>query len=233
MLGVVLVDRHELYRRGVAGVIDSHPTLWLVGQHSFWNDAIEDICSLECDLVIGDPDCGDDSAFLAMEKGHLRRAGLRLVVLSHCGVDEFALSYLKSGAAAFLTKDIGEQDLRVALDAVISGNIVVASNIASRVRLAIGQSAARSRDWQTDAGHVTSTRTALSRRELEVLAMIGTGACNKEVASALGISEHTVKVHVRSIMVKTNIHSRQALAEFVRESRIASVWQDCNPDPRI
>lgn len=233
MLGVVLVDRHQLYRQGVADVVLGHSSLRLVGQHSSWDEAVEDICLPECDLVIGDPDFASDGIGPAIEKCLSLHEGLRLVILSHCAVDECVLDCLKRGAAAFLTKDIGRSELLVALDAVIAGNVVIASQVAPGLRLAIGKYGTYATDSKMNKGPETSYQVALSRRELEVLAMVGAGACNKEVAVALGISEHTVKAHIRSIMGKTNIHDREALAAFDRGSRITSIWNGCSAGPYI
>ncbi|MBN1375752.1 MAG: response regulator transcription factor [Dehalococcoidia bacterium] len=128
--------------------------------------------------------------------------GLIIVILTQPQSSEVFLHILKAGARGYLSLDISPDDFISSLALIARGNIVVSSDLVSILR-------------QTLIGNLRLySGDNLSEREQEVLRLIVKGDTNREVASKLYISEHTVKVHLRSVLNKLGLRNRQQAAAY-------------------
>lgn len=186
---VLTVDDHPLLREGIAAVIGNQPDIVIAGEASNGIEAIERFRALRPDVVLMDlqmPEMGGIEAIVAI-RGEFPQA--RIVVLTAHRGDAHIVRALKAGAVGCLLKDSLRKELVDAIRAVARGQRRIAPNLA--VELAAHQA-----------------DEPLTERELDVLRSIASGNSNKIVADNLGISEETVKTHVRSILAKLSANDR-------------------------
>ncbi len=133
-----------------------------------------------------------------------RLPGVRVIVLTSFADDERLLPAVQAGAAGYLLKNAQPQELARAIRAAHAGEALLDPSVAARLLESIAQPAARAPD-------------PLTRREREVLELIGRGLSNKRIARELGIAEKTVKTHVGHVLAKLGVTDRtQAALHAVR-----------------
>jgi two-component system nitrate/nitrite response regulator NarP len=113
---------------------------------------------------------------------------------------------MDAGVSGYLSKNIDQAKLVASLHLIAKGEVVLSREVAAGLAEA-----------ENNAGH---PHEHLTERELQVLAMVGTGATNKEIAESLIITENTVKVHLRNILDKLNLRNRQQAAAYAAEQGI-------------
>jgi two-component system, NarL family, response regulator len=186
---ILTVDDHQLLREGIAAVIEAQPDMTLVGQASNGREAVESFRHLRPDVTLMDlrmPDMSGIEAIAAI-RGEFPNA--RIIVLTTYAGDAQAAAALKAGAVGYLLKNLVRKELIETIRLVHSGKRRVPIEIATQI-----------------AEHVADD--ALSDREIEVLRYVAAGKSNKLIAVELGISEGTVKTHMKSILPKLDASDR-------------------------
>jgi two-component system, NarL family, response regulator len=186
---VLTVDDHPLLREGIAAVLEGQTDLQLVGEATNGKEAIESFRACRPDVVLMDlqmPEMNGIDAIAAI-RGEFPDA--RIVVLTTYKGDMQAIRAFKAGASGYLLKSMLRKDLLDTIRSVHAGKKKIPPEIASEI-----------------AEHHTDD--ALTQREIEVLRQVAAGAANKIVAAQLGISEETVKAHMRSILAKLSANDR-------------------------
>ncbi|HEY6058882.1 MAG TPA: response regulator transcription factor [Candidatus Limnocylindrales bacterium] len=202
---VVLVDDHVLFRDGVASLIGA----WgheVVGLGSNGEEAVELAISLRPDLVLMDVRMPRMSGLEATRRIANEVPGTAIVMLTVSEDEDDLFEAIKAGARGYLLKNLEATALRSMVEAVARGEAAISPATAARIIAEIARpSPPRGPDALTD-------------REVEVLELVTRGLRNKEIASALGISENTAKFHLRNILEKLHAGSRTELAaRAVRE----------------
>jgi DNA-binding NarL/FixJ family response regulator len=134
-------------------------------------------------------------------------SGLAVVFLADHPQPAWISRILRSGAASILQRDSSVEQITAAVEAAGEELIVLSTDAAQRVLEPV-QSAENLRDDRDDSDGTEPVVEELTRRELEVLRMVAAGLGNREIASQLGISEHTIKFHISSILGKLGVSSR-------------------------
>lgn len=186
---ILAVDDHPMLREGLASVIEAQPDMVLVGEAATGREAIESFRALQPDVTLMDlqmPDINGVDAINAI-RGEFPNA--RIVVLTTYKGDVQALRALKAGAAGYLLKSMLRKELLETIRVVHSGRRRVPPEIAMEI-----------------AEHAADD--ALTEREIAVLKRVAMGSANKQIATALGISEETVKAHMKSILAKLAANDR-------------------------
>jgi two-component system NarL family response regulator len=188
-----MVDDHLVVRMGLRSMIDSQEDMVVVGEAANGRETIDLFRKLLPDIVLMDlrmPDLGGVDATIAI-CGEFPAA--RVIVLTTYDGDENIYRALQAGARAYLLKDIPREEFLAAIRAVHTGQYCIPPAVAARL-----------------ASRVPACE--LSSREVEVLHLIVEGLSNKEIASALSITESTVKNHVNSILGKLKVNDRTQAA---------------------
>lgn len=188
-LRILVVDDHPILREGLAALIATQPDLVVVGEAADGPQALESYQRLLPDVVIMDlrlPGLSGPETIAAMRGVD---PGARVLVLSSFDSEEDIHRALQAGALGYLLKDMRRADLLEAIRAVAAGSTAIPPEIAARV--------------QARLAHVP-----LSPREIDVLRLVVRGLTNREIGTVLDISEHTVKIHVRSVMTKLGANDR-------------------------
>ena len=199
---IMIVEDHFVVRVGLKAIINSQPDMETVAEAGNGRQAIDSFEQSKPDVTLMDlriPGVNGIDAITAILTKFPRA---RIIVLSTYGGDENIFRAFQAGARAYFLKDIKGQDLVNAIRAVHAGQRPLPPEIAARLLERV-------------------PRTALSSRENEILALIAKGKSNKEIASALTISEGTVRVHASNLFVKLGCSDRaQAVSEAFRRGII-------------
>ncbi len=205
---VVLADDEPLLRRTLAMVIDAEPGLAVVGEASDGADAIAVARATTPDVVVMDVRMprldGIEATRRICRLPEL--AGTRVLVLSMFELDEHVFEALRAGASGFLLKDSRPDDLLRAIRRTHRGESLFAPSILARLvehYVRVRPAAA--------AGASAPSLDRLTGREVEVLALVGRGLSNDELATSLSISVKTVKSHVSRLLAKLPARDRAQL----------------------
>jgi DNA-binding NarL/FixJ family response regulator len=204
-LRVVVVDDQTAVREGLETLLGLAPGIDVVGTARDGEGALALVERERPDVVLMDlrmPGIGGVEATRRIRSAH---ACTQVVVLTTFADDESVEAALAAGARGFLTKDAGRREIALALQAAAAGQGVL--DPAVQARLAAG--AARGRARRT-----SEPPAGLTAREAEVLALIGAGLANAEIARALHVSEATVKTHVNHIFQKAGVRDRAQAVRF-------------------
>lgn len=206
---ILLADDHDLFRAGLAGLIEAQPDLEIVGQAEDGLEALSLVRVLKPDLIVMDikmPMCD------GLEATRLIRTEMpdaRIVILTVHDEDEKLFDAIKAGASGYILKDTNSTDFLAALRRALAGDAVLPPKLAARVLDEFARLA-----QQAVPAALPTVTPDLTTREREVLNLIATGATDKEIAAQLSLSLHTVKSHVHSILSKLHAINRRHAADL-------------------
>jgi DNA-binding NarL/FixJ family response regulator len=186
---ILAVDDHPMLREGLASVLEAQPDMVLVGEAATGREAIESFRTLRPDVTLMDLQMPDMNGIDAINAIRGEFPDARIVVLTTYKGDVQALRALKAGAAGYLLKSMLRKELLETIRVVHSGRRRVPPEIAMEI-----------------AEHAADD--ALTEREISVLKRVAVGNANKQIAVTLGISEETVKAHMKSILAKLAANDR-------------------------
>lgn len=210
-LRVLLIDDHTLFRVGLEGLLASRG-IEVVASVASGLEGLRLVEELKPDIILLDMRMPgiDGLGVLKM----LREAGLELpIVMLTTSTDEGdLLESLRQGAQGYLLKDMEPDQLVLALRDIVSGKTVVAPDLAPILVKAV-QGGGNGEEIEPES----SPFSELTPRETEILGLLAEGQSNKTIARNLGISDGTVKLHVKAILRKLNVHSRVEAAVMAVE----------------
>ena len=198
---ILLADDHFVVRMGLAAVINTQPDMCVVAEASNGEQALELFRVHQPDVTLMDlrmPRMDGVEAITAIRKEFPNG---RFIVLTTYDGNEDIYRALQAGARAYLLKDMLGDTLLEAIRAVHAGQRRIPPNIADRLAERM-------------------FREELSAREMQVLKLIVKGKSNKEIASALGVVEGTVKIHINNILGKLGVSDRTQATTFALQNGI-------------
>ncbi|MCO7225633.1 two-component system response regulator NarL [Pleionea sp. CnH1-48] len=204
---IYMVDDHPLFRKGVKQLIDLDTSLHTVGEASSGEEAVNHIDSMddEPDVILLDLNMGEMSGLETLKKLRDKGVTSKIIMLTVSDNDEDVIHCIRSGADGYLLKDMEPEDIMHKLKEATSGQMVISESLRQILTTALRESGAEKTD-------LIST---LTNREYEILDFIAHGLSNKMIARNLGISEGTVKVHVKHLLKKLNMRSRVEAAVWM------------------
>ncbi|WP_435746124.1 response regulator transcription factor [Nocardioides sp. SYSU DS0663] len=217
MIRVFLVDDQQLVRGGFRMLVDSQPDLEVVGEAGDGAEALERLSVTRADVVLMDVRMPRVDGVAATRTLAQRPDGPRVLILTTFDLDEYAFAAIKAGAAGFLLKDAGPEELLGAIRAVHAGDSVVAPSTTRRL---LDRFAAVLPD-PAGATPADGRLGGLTEREREVLTLVGRGRSNAEIAAELVVAEATVKTHVGRLLAKTASRDRVQLVVLAYETGLA------------
>jgi DNA-binding NarL/FixJ family response regulator len=191
---VLVVDDHALVRTGVANIINNEPDLQVVAEAANGVEAIAAFERCRPDVTLLDLRMPVMEGVEAVRQIRLRDPNARVIVLTTYDTDEDITRALKAGAKAYVLKDISASGLIGCIHDVLAGKTYLAPTAAAKLAEGVA-------------------RVQLTPRELSTLRLMADGRSNKEIASALGISERTVKTHLGHLFDKLGVTSRTEAAK--------------------
>jgi DNA-binding NarL/FixJ family response regulator len=204
MIRVLIADDQKVVRDGLAMLLGLLDGIEVVGVAIDGADAVRQAAALDPDVVLMDLNMPNVDGVEATRQLLGTRA--KVVVLTTYADDDWVFRALQAGARGFLTKDAGAEQIRDAIVTVAGGEAQLDPSVQRRLLEALAAGA--------PAAVVPVPEDDLTIRELEVLVEIAAGRSNSEVASALFVSEATVKTHVNHLLAKTGCRDRAALVAY-------------------
>ncbi len=201
---VLIADDQRVVRDGLAIIVGGFPDTEVVGLAADGAEALELVASEAPDVVLMDLRMPRLDGVEATRAVTARHPAVRVVVLTTYADDESIVAALSAGAAGYLTKDVGRDDIRRALEAAVAGQTVLDPAVQATLLKAAQQGATRP----------VPLPDGLTDREVEVLGLIASGLSNQEIAERLFVAETTVKTHVNRIFAKTNSRDRAQAAVY-------------------
>ncbi len=210
MIRVLLVDDQPLVRAGLRMILGPEDGFEVVGECDDGAAALAAVATLRPGVVLMDVRMRGMDGVEATRRLRALPDGPPVLVLTTFGDDEVLSAALRAGAAGFLLKDAPAEDLIRATRAVAEGAAWLDPAVAGRVLSAYRAAAPAGAASASAAARIA----ALTRREREVLRLIGRGATNQEIGAALFIGEATVKSHIGHILDKLDLRDRAAAIVF-------------------
>jgi DNA-binding NarL/FixJ family response regulator len=213
MIRVLVADDQALVRAGFRVLIESAPDIEVAGEAGNGEEAVALARAEQPDVVLMDIrmpvlDGIEATRRIAADPD---LAGCRVLVLTTFEADEYVFEALRAGASGFLLKDVEPADLLRAIRVVAGGEALLSPSVTSRL---IATFAGRPSQRRVSARELEG----LTEREREVLALVGQGKTNDEIAGELFVSPATVKTHVSRVMSKLYARDRAQLVVAAYES---------------
>ena len=210
---VVLADDHPMVRYGITAVLADAPEVSVVGEAADGESLLAAVAEHRPDVVVTDldmPGMGGAEATARLRASH---PDLAVLVLTLHEDDESLFAALRAGARGYLLKGADRAELVRAIQSVAAGEAVYGAAVATRiVRFFTG---AREE-------YAAQVFPELTDRERDVLELLAVGRRNSEIATALGLSDKTVRNHVSNVLLKLQVPDRTAAALKARESGLGS-----------
>jgi DNA-binding NarL/FixJ family response regulator len=212
MIRVLLTDDQVLVRAGFRALLDAEPDIEVVGEAGDGERAVELARSLRPDVVLMDIRMPGVDGLEATRRitASDDLAGTRIVILTTFELDEYVFEALRLGASGFLLKDTEPVDLLQAVRAVARGDALLAPSVTRRL---IAEFAVHLKQPTS-----TAALDLLTERERTVVALVGEGLSNDEIAARLFVSPATAKTHVSRAMVKLGVRDRAQLVVTAYET---------------
>ena len=217
---ILLVDNHALFRVGMRNILEREPDFDVVGDASDSRGAIDQSIQLSPDVILMDLNLPSPGGIETTQriKRELQPAGI--IVLAAQEDEEALFDAIKAGAAAFILKDVGPDDLVTIIRRVAMGEYLINDKVFAKPAVA-SRVLKEFRELAVYGQEAAPIFAPLSPREVEILDKIAQGMTNKQVAYALSISEQTVKNHMSSILRKLSVNDRtQAVVYAMRQGWI-------------
>lgn len=211
-INVLLVDDHEIVRRGLKAVLEERREVRVVGEAGSVRESVELAEQLSPDVVVMDLRLPDGTGVEACREIRSRLPDAKVLILTSYADQDALFSAVLAGASGYLLKDLNTTAVQDAVLTVGRGGSLLDPEMATRVldRLRRG-----------DAGHPADDAfSALSPQEERILEMIGEGLTNREIAGQLSLSEKTVKNYVSQIYSKLHVERRSQAARLATERRL-------------
>jgi DNA-binding NarL/FixJ family response regulator len=219
---VLVADDQALVRAGFRALLDSEDDIEVVAEAVDGHEAVERARALRPDVALMDIRMPrlDGLAATAAITGDPSLAGTKVVVLTTFELDEYVFGALRAGASGFLLKDLGPQALIDAVRVVADGQALLAPQVTRRlIEAYVDATPATGPDPEPPAED--PRLAALTPREREILALVGRGMSNREIAEHLVLSPLTAKTHVSRLFTKLDARDRAQLVVLAYEAGLA------------
>jgi DNA-binding NarL/FixJ family response regulator len=208
---ILMVDDHQVVRRGLRGFLDDETDLEVVGEAADGHEALGELARLAAedrlpDVVLMDLQMEPVDGIEATRQIRARYVGVEIVALTSFVDEECVHAALEAGASGYVVKDADPDEITAAVRAAYQGEFLLDAAVARRLMASL-----QNPRPQDPAAELTD-------REREILRLVAAGMANKEIAAELVISERTARTHVSNILRKLGFASRtQAALWAVRE----------------
>lgn len=210
---LLIVDDHPLFRQGVRLYLDVVPDMQVVGEASNGVEALALFEQNAVDVVLLDLQMPGMDGIEVTRQILAQGDHTRVLILTSFGGWDRVYTALKTGAAGYVLKDAGPEELVAAIRAVAAGGSYLSEQATAQL---LNHLDARPGAEPTEARLIEP----LSEREREVLQLIARGQSNREIAEHLFLSETTVKTHVANILQKLNVKSRTQAALYAMRNQL-------------
>lgn len=203
-LKVLLIDDHPLMRRGIKQLIELDDNFEVVADVGSGTEGISVALQTSPDLIILDLNMKGLSGLDTLKGLRAEGVDARILILTVSDAKNDIYALIDAGADGYLLKDTEPDTLLYQIKRIAQGEVILSDSI---------------KDLLLERTQETNPLDSLTDREMDVLRQIATGLSNKQIAAQLFISEETVKVHIRNLLRKLNVHSRVAATVLYFEQK--------------
>ncbi len=209
---VMLVDDHEVVRRGLQSILDRNPELQVVGEAESVASALRECGIVHPDVVVMDLRLPDGSGVTACRDIRATYPDVKVLILTSHADEDALFSAVLAGAAGYVLKDLDTVGIQRAIITVGRGGSLLDPQMTTRLL---------ERMRQGSAQHPADDQFAtLTPQEDRILDMIGDGMTNRQIADRLSLSEKTVKNYVSELYAKLHVDRRTQAATLATERRL-------------
>lgn len=201
---VMIVDDHEIVRRGISDIVDRDPRFQVVAEAGTVEDALRRGAIVSPAVLLVDLQLPDGTGIDVINGFRQFNRSVKPIVLTTFDDDSAVAEALDAGAKAYILKTIRGAEINEVIAAVADGRVLLDAATVTR--------------RQSESADPTATLTPSERRVLE---LIGDGMSNREIGESLGIAEKTVKNHITSLLAKMGLQRRTQVAAWVASQRSA------------
>ncbi len=209
MIKVLLVDDQQILAEGIKSVLETCSEIKVIGIALDGAQAVEKCASLKPDVVLMDIRMPNMNGMVATKRIKEADENIKIVVLTTFDDSDYILSAINNGASGYLLKDIGSSALIDAVKNAYAGDTILPAKIAKKI---------------TDAAAMVSSDKELklrklfnlSEREAEIALMLYDGFTNRQIASALKLSDGTARNYISAIYLKLGVDGRNSAVEKIR-----------------
>lgn len=206
---LLMIDDHPLFRRGVLQLLSERTDFQTIGEASSGMEGLKLAAELNPDIILLDLNMQDMNGIEVLKQIKASESEAKVVMLTVSDDATDLVAALRAGADGYLLKEMDPDDLCGKLKRVACGDIILSGRLTQLLAHAMReQNTPRSPD-----------KAGLTEQERRILEHIAQGKNNKLIARELGISDGTVKVHVKHLLRKLNLHSRLEAAVWVVASQ--------------
>lgn len=205
-LRILLVDDHDLFRKGIARLIDSQPDFQVVGEGRDGREALEQARRLQPEVILMDIEMPNWNGTEATRRIKTEMPQVHVVMLTVSDDDQDLFAAIRAGASGYLLKSVKPEELFRRLRGVPRGEAAISPLLATKILREFAR--------LDQTKRVPGAVEGLSPRETEVLALVTEGLINREIGEHLHIAENTVKNHLRNILDKLHLNNRAQAAAF-------------------
>ena len=220
-LKVLLADKKEVFREGLARLLDEQEHIEVVSRCSNGKQAIDGVKETKPDVVLIDNNISDCGSKEATQEIKALFPGVQVALLTDSENEQELFSAIESGATGYLLKDMKVDDLIKSVDLIGKGEVVVSPPLGQKL---VGKFASM-RQKEPER------QTSLTQQELEIVKLLAKGATNKEIAETLFITENTAKVHLKNILAKLGLRNRQQVAAYAVQQGLVTEITDTEEKP--
>jgi len=214
---VLICDDHALFRRGLMMVLEEDPEIEVIAEAANGTEAVDLARELTPDVVLMDVRMPGRNGIQATREILESVPSAHVIILTVSDDEDDLLEAMKVGAAGYLLKEISIVEVTAAVHSVVAGQRLVTPSLATKLITEFANMERIAAARPTDAPKLTA-------RELEVLRFVAEGRKNRDISLVLGISENTVKNHVRNILEKLRLHSRVQAVRYAIDQNLIQAY---------
>ncbi len=209
MATVLIADHHPITRKGIVSLLHTMEDYKVVGKVSNGNEMYDTLKTTNPDILIMELDLPQINGIMALRTIKKEFTKIKVIVFSSHPEEMYALSAIKSGASAYLSKMVSTKTLEKAIERVSRGGIYLNDNLTQQLA-----------NGNTNENNMVVKYKKLSSREIEVLNLLSSGKRNKDIASTLSINEKTVSTYKTRLLKKLKVDN---LADLIHQSRLLHI----------
>lgn len=209
MIKVLLVDDQQILAEGIKSVLETSKDIKVVGIALDGVQAIDSCVKLKPDVVLMDIRMPNMNGVVATKKIKETDENIRIIILTTFDDSDYILSAINNGASGYLLKDIGSSALIDAVKNAYAGDTILPAKIAKKITDAAAM-------VSSDKEYKLKKTFNLSEREVEIALMLYDGFTNRQIASALKLSDGTARNYISAIYLKLGVDGRTAAVEKIK-----------------
>ena len=210
MIKVLLVDDQQILAEGIKSVLTTSSEVSVVGIASDGLLAVDMCARLKPDVVLMDIRMPNMNGVVATKRIKEIDDGIKIIILTTFDDSDYILSAINNGASGYLLKDIGATALIDAIKNAYAGDTILPAKIAKKITDAAAM-------VSSDKEYKLKKAFNLSEREVEIALMLYDGFTNRQIATALKLSDGTARNYISSIYLKLGVDNRTAASEKIKQ----------------